>query len=198
MSLARLFVACTFTLALVAGCDKKSDPTPTAAASESKKDDGTKKVADKAEAKAEPKAAKVDGPSASDDKESLGLELPAFGAWKAKWDADAKVAKWENEDYDSSIVNRVVKEKLDDIEDLKTAAPDMMQLGSAITKVVEEKKTAKGWYAIVEREGAIELVYIRKFGATVVCSASLKKGDLGKTLTKKEVLDACESLSLRK
>ena len=44
---------------------------------------------------------------------------------------------WENEDYDSSIVNRVVKEKLDDIEDLKTAAPEMMQLGSAITKVVE-------------------------------------------------------------
>lgn len=199
MSLDRLAVALVLVSAVAAGCDKKSDPTPSASAAEEKTAD--KKADDKPgntgskEAKAAPK--KVEGPSADEGKDFLGLDLPDMGGFKGKWDADAKVAKWENEDYEFSIVNRIVKDKLDDIEDLKAAAPMMMQLGTAITKVVEEKKTAKGWYAVVESESGVDLVYVRTFGVTVVCSGSLKKATLGKSLTKKEILDACESLKLK-
>lgn len=196
MSFDRLAVALAL-VSLVAGCDKKSDPTPSASAAEEKSEKPTKAEAkgDEKPAKAAPK--KVDGPSADESKDFLGLDLPDMGGFKAKWDADAKVAKWENEDYEFSIVNRIVKEKLDTIEDLKEAAPMMMQLGTAITKVVEEKKTAKGWYAVVESESGVDLVYVRTFGVTVVCSGSLKKATLGKSLSKKEILDACESLKLK-
>lgn len=199
MSFDRLVVALAL-VSVAAGCDKKSDPTPSASAAEEKSDKKAEKGADKGApaekpAKAAPK--KVDGPSADEGKDFLGLELPDMGGFKGKWDADAKVAKWENEDYEFSIVNRIVKDKLDDIEDLKAAAPMMMQLGTAITKVVEEKKTAKGWYAVVESESGVDLVYMRTFGVTVVCSGSLKKATLGKSLTKKEILDACESLKLK-
>jgi hypothetical protein len=97
----------------------------------------------------------------------------------------------------SSIVIRVVSDKLENIEDLKSAAPMMMQLGSAITKVDEEKKTDKGWYAIVEREKVVEMVYVRQLGATVVCSGNLTKEDLGKQLTKDDVIKACEAFSVK-
>jgi hypothetical protein len=190
------------------GCDKKPEST-SSAGSEAKKADEKKaekkeekaeKKEEKAEKKEEKAEKKDDGPSAGDDKEFLGLDLKAMGSWKPKWDADAKVAKWEDEDFEYSIVNRVVKEKLESIDDLKSEAGMMMQLGSAITKVSEEKKTDKGWYAVVEREaGTSDLIYVRKFGgAQVVCSANLKKADLGKTIAKADALKACESLALKK
>ncbi len=144
-----------------------------------------------------PEPAAPSGPSASKDKEMLGLDLKPMGEWKPTWDADAKVAKWENEKYMTGIVNRIVDDKLDNIDDLKAAAPMMMQLGSAITNVVEEKKTDKGWYAVVEREKESDLVYVRKFGATVVCQASLTKADLGETIKKDEAIAACESIELK-
>jgi hypothetical protein len=184
------------------GCDKKPESTSSTTGSEAKKGDDKKaeKKEEKAEKKEEKAEKKDDGPSAGDDKEFLGLDMKAMGSWKPKWDADAKVAKWEDEDFEYSIVNRVVKEKLESIDDLKTEAGMMMQLGSAITKVSEEKKTDKGWYAVVEREaGTSDLIYVRKFGgAQVVCSANLKKADLGKTIAKADALKACESLALKK
>jgi hypothetical protein len=182
------------------GCDGKSaaaGPAKTEAttATPSKAKEQPKPGA--TEAKAPPKD---DGPSASNDKDFLGLDLKPIGAWKPAWDADAKVAKWENEDSMASIVVRVVTDKLDSVDDLKEAAPMMMQLGSAITKVDEEKKTDKGWYAIVTREpGSSDLVYVRRFGAsTVVCSGNIAKSDLGASLTKPEVVQACESLALKR
>jgi hypothetical protein len=75
----------------------------------------------------------------------------------------------------------------------------MMQLGTAITKVVEEKKTDKGWYAVVEREeGKVtEIAYIQKYGSKqIVCSANLTKSEMG-TITKDEALKACESVQVK-
>ena len=143
------------------------------------------------------------GPEPSDTKDMLGLELAPMGAWKPTWDADAKVAKWENEGYMTSIVIRIVKDKLDNIDDLKAEAPMMMQLGTAITKVVEDKKTAKGWYAIVEdNEGkTTEMVYIQKFGGKqLVCSGNLtKRADAMSAggIKKEEVIKACESIKVK-
>jgi hypothetical protein len=179
-------------LMVVAGCSKKEEapaqgstavqPTTPAATTPAPK----------------PAAEEPKGPSATEDKEFLGLNLPAHGKWKPVWDADAKVAKWEGGDeYFSAIVIRIVKEKIENIEDLKNEAPMMMQLGTAITKVVEEKKTDKGWYAIVERDKVTDLVYMRKLGRLTVCSANISKQDLGKSITKEEAIKACESYTVK-
>jgi hypothetical protein len=98
----------------------------------------------------------------------------------------------------TGIVIRIVDKKLDNLEDLKKAAPWMLQLGSEITGVVEEKKTAKGWYAIVKREKVTEIAYVQKYGSgQIVCSANLSKSDFG-TIKKAEALKACESIQLKK
>jgi hypothetical protein len=188
-----------------AGCQGNTSTTKTD--SSDKPSDTTKATTSSSGAAAQPDKAstgkpapKADGPSASEDKEFLGLDLPAMGAWKPVWDPDAKVAKWSNEESMVAIVNRIVTDKLDSVDDLKEAAPMMMQLGTAITKVDEDKKTDKGWYAVVERgEKSVDLVYVRHFGAsTVVCAASIAPQDLGKALTKDEVIKACESMTLKK
>lgn len=138
------------------------------------------------------------GPPIGEDKEFFGLTLPPMGKWKPTYDADIKVAKWENDDVMTGIVLRIVKEKLDNIEDLKKEAPMMMQLGSAITKVEEEKKTDKGWYAVVVQDKDPTLIYVRKFNVTVVCSANIGKSDLGDSIKKEDALKACESFEPKK
>ena len=185
-----VFVACLF------GCDdKKKADEPKDKAPAAKKVD---KPAPVAKAEAPKPAPKPSGPEPGNDKEMLGLSLKPMGPWKPVWDKDAKVAKWENEDIMTGIVIRIVDKKLDNIDQLKEAAPWMMQLGSAITKVVEEKKTDKGWYAIVEREKVTEIAYIQKYGSKqIVCSANLTKSDMG-TIKKEEALKACNSIELKK
>ncbi|MBI2570401.1 MAG: hypothetical protein HYV63_25660 [Candidatus Schekmanbacteria bacterium] len=132
----------------------------------------------------------------SADQEMLGLSLQPMEGWTPAWDADAKVAKWQKEGYMPSVVVRLVKDKLDSIDDLKAAAPMMMQLGTAIDEVVSEAKTAGGWKAVVKRGKETDLVYVRKFGqATVVCSAKLSKQTLGETVTEDEATKLCESLA---
>ncbi len=125
-------------------------------------------------------------------KDMMNLDLKKQGAWKPAWDPEAKVAKWENDKYMSSIVIRVVSDKLDSIDDLKAAAPMMMQLGQAITKVTEGPKTTKqGWWAIVEGDGTQDLIYVQKHGGKqLVCSASVKKGNIPKA----DAMKACESI----
>jgi len=143
------------------------------------------------------------GPSPSKDKEMLGLDLAPMGAWKPTWDADAKVAKWENDNYMTAIVIRIVSDKLDSIDDLKEAAPSMMQLGTAVTKVVEQATTPKGWWAIVETdEGkSTNMVYVQKFkDAQLVCSGNLtprKDPTSAGGLKKDEVLTACDSIKVK-
>lgn len=143
------------------------------------------------------------GPEPDATKEMMGLDLAPMGAWKPTWDADAKVAKWENEDYMTGIVIRIVSDKLDTIDDLKEAAPMMMQVGTAITNVVEQAKTPKGWYAIVtDDEGKkTEMLYIQKFGSKqLVCSGNLtprKDPTSSGGITKDEVLKACESIKVK-
>jgi hypothetical protein len=187
-----------FAILVAIGCGKKQDGEADKAAKPS--DKSTTAPADKPVA--EPPAVPT-GPEPSASKEMLGLELAPMGAWKPTWDADAKVAKWENEDYMTGIVIRIVKDKLDTIDDLKEAAPMMMQLGTAITKVVEENKTPKGWYAIVEDNDGktTEMVYIQKFGGTqLVCSGNLtKRKDPTSAggITKDEVIKACESIKVK-
>ena len=128
-------------------------------------------------------------------KDMMGLDLKKQGAWKPAWDPDAKVAKWENDKYMSSIVIRTVSDKLDTIDDLKAAAPMMMQLGQAVTKVTEGPKTTKqGWWAIVEGDGTQDLIYVQKHGSKqLVCSASVKKGNVPKA----DAMKACESIKVK-
>ncbi len=185
-------------IALVASisCSKKSNGSDHAADKPS-----ATTAADKPAAPAPPPA--PSGPEPDATKEMMGLDLPPMGAWKPTWDADAKVAKWENEGYMTGIVIRIVSDKLDTIDDLKEAAPMMMQVGTAITKVVEQNKTAKGWYAIVQHdEGKLtEMLYIQKFGAKqLVCSGNLtprKDPTSSGGITKDEVLKACESIKVK-
>lgn len=127
-----------------------------------------------------------------ESKDMMNLDLKKQGAWKPAWDPEAKVAKWENDKYMSSIVIRVVSDKLDSIDDLKAAAPMMMQLGQAITKVTEGPKTTKqGWWAVVEGDGTQDLIYVQKHGGKqLVCSASVKKGNVPKA----DAIKACESI----
>jgi hypothetical protein len=143
------------------------------------------------------------GPSPSKDKEMLGLELAPMGDWKPTWDADAKVAKWENESYMTGIVIRIVSDKLDSIDDLKEAAPMMMQLGTAVTKVVEQGTTPKGWWAIVDTNDgkSTNMVYVQKFATSqLVCSGNLtprKDATSAGGIKKEEVLTACESIKVK-
>jgi len=137
------------------------------------------------------------GPEPSERKEMLGLQLAPIGKWKPTWDADAKVAKWENPKFLTGIVIRIVDDKLENVDDLKKAAPMMMQLGSALEKIDEEKKTPKGWYAVVERDKQTEMVYIQKHGSkTLVCSANLTKSLVG-GIPKKDALKACETIKVK-
>jgi hypothetical protein len=192
--------------AMSGGCkkDKAADGDKPSTAAKSKAPDPAPAPAPAPEAKAEPTPAPTPepavpaGPEPSEAKDMLGLELAPMGAWKPVWDPDAKVAKWENEDFMSSIVIRVVTDKLDTIDELKEAAPMMMQLGSGITKVVEEQKTDRGWYAVVEEDTQTEIVYMQKYGGSqIVCSANLTKQDLGGTIEKADVLKACESIKVK-
>ncbi len=143
------------------------------------------------------------GPSPAKDKEFLGLELPPMGAWKPEWDPDAKVAKWSNDDYMTGIVIRIVKDQLDNVDDLKTEAPMMMQLGTAITKIVEEGKGKLGWWAIVESDEGknTTMIYVQKYAdAQIVCSGNLtprKDPTSAGGITKDEVMKACESVKVK-
>jgi hypothetical protein len=126
--------------------------------------------------------------------------MKPFGDWKTEWDADQHTAKWTREDS-FCIMVRIEMEKYDSVDDIKEEAPMMPQLGSAVTKVLEDKRTPLGFYAIVQREpDTKDLVYVRKFGSSnVICSANLKKDEMNpKTITTDEAVKACESLALAK
>src|SRR5262245_8154687 len=111
-------------LSFTAGCTetKKDEPASTAttaaATSAAATTAGAAAPAPTGAAAAAPAIAVNAGPSPSNDKEMLGLDLKPIGGWKPTWDADAKVAKWEKEDSLSSIVIRIVTDKLDTIDDL--------------------------------------------------------------------------------
>ncbi|MFO0614469.1 MAG: hypothetical protein U0414_17930 [Polyangiaceae bacterium] len=169
-------------------CGSSSGASPSASASSS----AAPRIAETGPAgsTSSPRASTV-----SEDKEFLGLTLPPMGKWKPTWNPEAKVAAWESADSLTGIVLRVVREKLDTVGDLEKAAPMMMQLGSAIAKVDEEKKTDKGWYAVVRMDADPTLVYVRAFDATtVVCSAN----NLGKSVSKEDAIKACESFEPKK
>ncbi|MBA3396516.1 MAG: hypothetical protein H0T89_28050 [Deltaproteobacteria bacterium] len=194
-------VLVTSILLAMTACKKKEDKgTPATTETGSAGSAGAGTTAAKP---AEPAAA-VNPGTPSKDKDMLGLDLAPMGAWKPVWDPDAKVAKWENEGYMTGIVIRIVKDKLDNMEDLKSAAPMMMQLGTAVSKVVEEQKTPKGWWAIVETdEGkSTHMVYIQKYegDAQLVCSGNLTKrvdATSAGGITKEEVIQACESIKIK-
>lgn len=180
------------------GADAKKDDKKTAAAGDAKQpaagpDDS------KAVAPTEPPPV-ASGPEPSNDKEFLGLELAPMGKWKPVWDADAKVAKWENEEIMSGIVIRVVSDKLESMDDLKAAAPMMMQVGTAISKVDKDvTKTDLGWWSVVsyDEDKLQTLIYVRKFGnVTTVCSASLKSS-MGDPIKEADAMKACESYKVK-
>lgn len=213
MTRSTLLLTTTIALALCSGCDNadQKDAKKTAKAEGKKAADKTKdaKADAKTDAKTDVKAdAKEDKPAEpaagpndpSNDKEFLGLNLPPMGDWKPAWDPDAKVAKWEHDDHMSGIIIRVVTDKLDSMDDLKAAAPMMMQVGTAISNVDEDvTKTDKGWWTVVSYdEGKLQaFLYVRKFGAsTVVCSADLKSS-MGEGIKKDDAMKACESFDLK-
>lgn len=190
-------------LAALGACKKKEEGTKADTTAVKPADDKAPVAPPEEKKPAAPAGIINPGPSPSNDKEMLGLELAPMGAWKPVWDPDAKVAKWEHEDYMTGIVIRVVKDKLDSMEDLKEAAPMMMQLGTSIAKVVEEGKTPKGWWAIVDiDEGkSTNMVYIMKFtDSQIVCSGNVTpKKDISSPggIKKEEILTACESIKVK-
>lgn len=208
MNVSRTLLATAAAMSLAACSSSSSTSSSASAAASAAKPSGAgsvvasnsnKPAAKESAAPATPAGnADYKGPEIGEDKEFFGLTLPPMGKWKPTYDADIKVAKWENDDVMTGIVLRVVKDKLDTVDDLKAAAPMMMQLGSAITKVDEEKKTDKGWYAVVTMDKDPTLIYVRKFNVTVVCSANIGKSDLGESIKKEDALKACESFEPKK
>ncbi len=209
--LALPFLALALALAPGVGCDSIETAAKPATKAKKEGNKGTSASAKKPEpaaapagaadpAPAKPAAPKADSKDPSNDKEFLGLELAPIGDWKPVWDADAHVAKWENEEDMTSIVLRVVTDKLETIDDLKAAAPMMNQVGTAISSVDEDlTKTDKGWWTLVGyNDGKSQtFLYVRKFGAsTVVCSARTKSS-FGDGVKKDDAMKACESFGLK-
>jgi hypothetical protein len=181
------------------GCDKGTTSGDTTSKGGGPSAEGPKSTDNAAPKKNDP-APTPAGPSADRDKDYLGLVMKPFGDWATEWDADQHTAKWTREDS-FSIMVRIENEKYDSVEDIKEEAPMMPQLGTAVTKVLDEKKTSAGFYAIVQREpDTKDLVYVRKFGSSnVICSANLKKDELNPTtITTAEAIEACGSLTLAK
>jgi len=176
-------------------------------ADEAKKTDETVKTEEKTAEKAEePEVAKPEvaaaptGPAPSNDKEFLGLDLQPQGEWKPEWDPDAKVAKWAHEDHFSGIVIRVVSDKLTSMDELKAAAPMMMQIGTAISSVTKDvEKTDNGWFAVVgyDEDKGSAYINVREInGVTVVCSAGLKSS-MGDPIPEDVAHKACESYTFK-
>ena len=118
-----------------------------------------------------------------------GIELKAVGLWVPKWD-DGAGCEWSKEGEFWGIHVRYFpngldsKDKLANIDDLKSAAPMMTEIGTAVTKVIRpSKKTANGWYTVVEsNEGQSQnFIYVQGLGSkTLVCSATVKSAnDMG-------------------
>ena len=131
---------------------------------------------------------------------SSGLAVP--GSWltrASKAILPAGPAGWENDEFMTGIVIRIVSDKLDSVDDLKAAAPMMMQLGTAITEVVENKTTPKGWYAVVkDNDGkSTELVYIQKYGATQIVCSSVINSSMGPGPKKEDILKDCDSIKVK-
>ena len=181
-----------FALGTIA-CDKKDD---------AKKDDVKKDDAKKDDVKAEepPEPPKPTGPQPSNDKEFLGLDLQPVDGWTPEWDADAKVAKWSNEEFFSGIVIRVVGDKLTSMDELKAAAPMMMQVGTAISSVTKDvQKTDQGWWTVVKYDddkGEVYLNIAEVNGVTVVCSANLGSS-MGDPISEELAHKACSSYKLK-
>jgi len=188
-----LALVCVFSLGTVA-CDKKDE----AKADDKKADDKKADDAKPEVAPAEPAA--PTGPQPSNDKEFLGLDLQPQGDWTPEWDEDAKVAKWTNDKVFYGIVIRVVSDKLTSMDELKAAAPMMMQVGTAISSVTKDvEKTDNGWFTVVKYDDDNAEVYlnIREInGATVVCSANLS-AKMGDAITEELAHKACESYTLK-
>ena len=202
-SIATMALASVFALCTVA-CDKKADEKKTddKKADAKKTDDkaDAKKTDDKADAPVAAPAVPT-GPQPSNDKEFLGLDLqPLEGDWKPEWDPDAKVAKWSHEDRFSGIVIRVVSDKLTNMDELKAAAPMMMQIGTAISSVTKDvQKTDNGWWTVVKYDDDSSEVYLNVRdinGVTVVCSAGLTSS-MGDPISEETAHKACESYKLK-
>lgn len=191
-----LALSSLFALGTVA-CDKKDD----AKKDDAKKDDAKKDVkADEAKPEEPPEPPAPTGPQPSNDKEFLGLDLQPVDGWTPEWDADAKVAKWANDDFFSGIIIRVVSDKLTSMDELKAAAPMMMQVGTAISSVTKDvQKTDQGWWAVVKYDDDKGEVYLNVAdinGVTVVCSANLGSS-MGDPISEELAHKACSSYKLK-
>jgi hypothetical protein len=189
-----LTLSSVFALGTLA-CDKKDDKKADDKADDKKADDKKADEVKPQEAPAEPT-----GPRPSNDQEFLGLDLQPQGDWKPEWDADAHVAKWTHDDHFSGIVIRVVSDKLTNMDDLRAAAPMMMQVGTALSSVTKDKQdTDKGWWTVVKYDDDNAEVYlnIREInGVTVVCSASMSS-KMGDPIPEETAHQACESYTLK-
>jgi hypothetical protein len=132
-----------------------------------------------------------------------GIELKAVGLWVPKWD-DAAGCEWSKEGEFWGIHVRYFpnsldsKDKLANIDDLKSAAPMMTEIGTAVTKVIRpSKKTANGWFTVVEsNEGQSQnFIYVQALGSkTLVCSATVKSANDMGGVPVEDALAACESI----
>jgi hypothetical protein len=199
-----LALTALFALATVA-CDKKDDAKKDDVKADDVKADDVKaddvKADDvKADDAVPEQPPAPTGPQPSNDKEFLGLDLQPVDGWTPEWDADAKVAKWVNEEIFYGIVIRVVSDKLTSMDELKAAAPMMMQVGTAISSVTKDvQKTEQGWWTVVKYDddkGEVYLNIAEINGTTVVCSANLGSG-MGDPITEELAHKACSSYKLK-
>ena len=191
-----LAAALSLSLGLAAGACGSSESKDEDDKAKTDKDEAKDVAKDEAkdEAKDVPKDETGGGGASVDLKDLVVTDQAPF---KAVYDPDAKVWRWENDDYMTSIVVRALSEKVENMDDLKKEAPMMMALGSAIDKVVKEGKGDNGWWSIVESGGSPTFVYIMKLGGlTFTCSASLKS-DMGKAHTEDATKKACESIKTK-
>ncbi|PRP94261.1 hypothetical protein [Enhygromyxa salina] len=209
-TISTLALTSVFALGTIA-CDKKDD----AKKDDAKKTDATKDDAKKTddpqleeavqpetapEIAPEPAPAPT-GPQPSNDKDFLGLDLqPLDDAWQPEWDADAKVAKWSNDEFFSGIIIRVVDDKLTNMDELKAAAPMMMQVGTAISSVTKDMQTTdQGWWTVVKYDddkGEVYLNIADVNGVTVVCSANLGSS-MGEAIPEELAHRACSSYKIK-
>ncbi|HOD82267.1 MAG: WD domain, G-beta repeat [Planctomycetes bacterium ADurb.Bin126] len=106
------------------------------------------------------------------------LWVEPVGDWLPLWYQETKVVCWDNTSYWSKVSVRVEAGDLDDVEALGRVARKHPELEGPIVKVLQQKRTPSGWYAVIQSAGGkkTQLVYVRKMrGRTVTCWARLDK-----------------------
>ncbi len=150
-----------------------------------------------AEGEAKPEDGKPAEAKPAAVEEMFGLKLKPLGKWKPAWDADAKIARWENPKFAKPVEVYMLVEKIADFKELKGKGESLVFLGTKINKIAKKKKTKNGFWAEVRRKKEKDLVFVQNFGdQQFACVASLTKakGKKGMPIKRKMALKLCNGI----